>query len=449
MDVNVVDVSLPAGDVRLEGTLAIPAGARGVVVFAHGSGSGRSSPRNHHVALVLQRAGLATLLVDLLSPAEEAGEASGQRLRFNVELLAHRLERLTVELRRSSQARDLRVGYFGASTGAAAALIAAAEAPEGVGAVVCRGGRPDLSARWLPRVHVPTLFIVGGHDDLVLKLNRDALGHLHAPARLEVIPGATHLFVEPGALDEVARLASRWFSRHLLHTARRWSGSRFGERRFRDRAEAGRMLAGELTSTSPASRRSSCLACRAAVSWVAFEVARALGVTLDVLNVRKLGFPGRGELAFGALSTGRIRVLNSEQLEYVSEDVIEAVTAHERVELERREQLYRAGRPAPDLRGRTVILVDDGVATGGATMRAAIAAIQLQQPARLVVAVPVAPPDTCRTLAAEVDELICLVAPELLFGVGCWYVDFSECSDAAVRRFVERSQQLHPMEVAR
>ena len=434
METNTTDMWFSAGDVSLQGTLAIPAGARGIVVFVHGSGSSRSSPRNRRVAADLRKAHLATLLFDLLTPAEARQDEATNGYRFDVELLARRLRNVTSELRQLSQVRDLRVGYFGASTGAAAALIAAAEAPDAVAAVVSRGGRPDLATPWLARVHAPTLLIVGGNDELVLSLNRDALKRLPGVASLEVIPRATHLFEELGALEDVSRLATRWFSSHLLHSSRTWSGPRFPDRRFRDRAEAGRLLAAELGDFA---HRSDVIVLglpRGGVP-VAFEVARALDVALDVLIVRKLGLPGHEELAVGALASGGIRVLNPEELRFVSDDQIEDITRRERLELERREKLYRDGRPVPSLNGQTVILVDDGAATG-ATMRAAISAVRAQQPARLVVAVPTAPPETCAALASGVDELICLVAPELFFGVGQWYDDFSPCSDDAVRELV-------------
>ncbi len=434
METNTTEMWFSAGDVSLQGALTIPAGARGIVVFVHGSGSSRFSPRNRQVAAELQQAHLATLLFDLLTPAEAHEDEETSGYRFDVELLARRLRSVTEELRRVSQVKDLRVGYFGASTGAAAALIAAAETPEAVAAVVSRGGRPDLATPWLARVCAPTLLIVGGNDELVLSLNRDALKRLRAPARLEVIPGATHLFEEPGALEDVSRLATRWFSSHLLHSTRTWPGPRFPDGRFRDRAEAGLLLADELGDFA---HRPDVIVLglpRGGVP-VASEVARALDVALDVLIVRKLGMPGHEELAVGALAGGGIRVLNPEELRFVSDEQIEDITRSERRELERREKLYRDGRRPLYLNGKTVILVDDGAATG-ASMRAAISAVRAQQPARLVVAVPTAPPETCAALASSVDELICLVAPELFFGVGQWYDDFSPCSDDAVRELV-------------
>jgi dienelactone hydrolase len=194
----------------------IPAKAKGIVVFAHGSGSSRSSPRNQHVAAQLQADGFATLLFDLLTAEEESVDARTGRLRFDVSMLAERLVKVTDWLGWQPATRALHVGYFGASTGAAAALVAAAIRPDVVRAVVSRGGRPDLAGSFLGRVSAPTLLIVGGADTEVIALNRSALEHLGAPAKtLEIVSGATHLFEEVGALERVSELALRWFGRHL------------------------------------------------------------------------------------------------------------------------------------------------------------------------------------------------------------------------------------------
>ena len=208
-------VQVSAGLITLEGNLGVPDGARGIVLFAHGSGSGRHSPRNRYVAGALREEGLATLLIDLLTPEEEEVDLRTRHLRFNIGLLAERLVGATDWLRRSPETQHLRIGYFGASTGAGAALVAAAERPEDVGAVVSRGGRPDLAGPALPRVAAPTLLIVGGNDLPVIGMNREAMEQLRVEKRFEIVPGATHLFEEPGALEEVARLAAGWFVRHL------------------------------------------------------------------------------------------------------------------------------------------------------------------------------------------------------------------------------------------
>jgi putative phosphoribosyl transferase len=205
-----------SGESTLEGDLVVPENATVIVLFAHGSGSSRFSPRNRFVAQVLQEAGLATLLLDLLTPTEEAIDERTAQLRFDIGFLARRLVSATDWLAHESATHDLRIGYFGASTGAAAALVAAAERPEAIGAIVSRGGRPDLARAALPRVKPPTLLIVGGNDPLVLELNQEALDQLTTIKRLAIVPGATHLFEEPGGLERVAQLAREWFTHYLV-----------------------------------------------------------------------------------------------------------------------------------------------------------------------------------------------------------------------------------------
>lgn len=207
-------VRLPVDGAEIAGDLVLPREPRGIVLFAHGSGSSRFSPRNRFVASALHESGLGTLLIDLLTRDEEAEDARTAALRFDVRLLAARLDAATEWLEADAATKELRIGYFGASTGAAAALIAAARRRE-IAAVVSRGGRPDLAGDALDVVGAPTLLIVGGRDLTVLDLNRRALERLHGPKELAVVPGVTHLFEEPGALEEVARVASGWFLRHL------------------------------------------------------------------------------------------------------------------------------------------------------------------------------------------------------------------------------------------
>jgi dienelactone hydrolase len=209
-------VRVAAGAVTVEGNLVVPEGAAGVVLFAHGSGSSRRSPRNRAVARALQNRGLATLLIDLLTAEEEAIDLETAQLRFDIELLAERLAGATDWLVGRRETRGLRIGYFGASTGAAAALVSAALRPQAIGAVVSRGGRPDLAGDSLARVEAPTLLIVGGYDKEVIALNREAYGRLLCEKKLEIVPRATHLFEEPGALEAVARLAGDWFFEHLV-----------------------------------------------------------------------------------------------------------------------------------------------------------------------------------------------------------------------------------------
>jgi putative phosphoribosyl transferase len=206
------NVEIRIGDRRLAGTLALPRGPKGMVLFAHGSGSGRSSPRNQLVARTLQTAGFGTLLIDLLDEQESSHVGKV----FDIDLLTDRYQAAVNWLGRDPETRGLRLGYFGASTGTAAVLVAAARRPEDVGAIVSRGGRPDLARHELPQVTAPTLLIVGGADLDVLELNRQALALLRCPKQLAVVPGATHLFPEPGTLEEVARLTTQWFQRHLV-----------------------------------------------------------------------------------------------------------------------------------------------------------------------------------------------------------------------------------------
>jgi len=211
------DVQILSTGVRLEGTVSIPEEPKGFVLFVHGSGSSRHSPRNQFVAQTLQEGGLATLLFDLLTPEEEQIDLRTRHLRFDIDLLAKRTAGALEWLALQPYAYELKRGLFGSSTGAAAALIAAAELPERVDAVVSRGGRPDLAGQALPKVHVPTLLIVGGHDEVVIDLNEKALAQMQpgAEKKLVIVPGASHLFEEPGTLEYAAHLARDWFQEHL------------------------------------------------------------------------------------------------------------------------------------------------------------------------------------------------------------------------------------------
>ena len=209
------EVQIPAGRAVLLGNLTIPENAMSLVLFAHGSGSSRHSPRNQFVARTLNLAGLGTLLFDLLTPEEEATDIRTREHRFNIGLLAERLVHATTWAKQQEQTRNLRIGYFGSSTGGGAALVAAAELPQDVGTVVSRGGRPDLAGDALPKIQAPTLLIVGGNDDVVIELNEMARDQMRCEVKLEIVPGATHLFEESGALEKVANLASDWFVSHM------------------------------------------------------------------------------------------------------------------------------------------------------------------------------------------------------------------------------------------
>jgi putative phosphoribosyl transferase len=210
------EVWIPAGRAMLGGNLTIVAQTKGLVLFAHGSGSSRHSPRNQFVARTLNDAGLATLLFDLLTPEEEAVDVYTREHRFDIGLLAERLVYATKWAKQQKQTKDFRIGYFGSSTGGGAALVAAAELPNEIGAVVSRGGRPDLAGDALPKVKAPTLLIVGGEDQVVIELNEQARLQMKCECKIEIVPGATHLFEESGALERVAKLAAEWFLRHIV-----------------------------------------------------------------------------------------------------------------------------------------------------------------------------------------------------------------------------------------
>ena len=209
------EIQIPAGRAMLDGNLTIVDQAKALILFAHGSGSSRHSPRNQFVARTLNKAGLATLLFDLLTPEEESVDLYTREHRFDIGLLAERLVYATKWAKQQKEIGDLGIGYFGSSTGGGAALVAAAELPNEVGAVVSRGGRPDLAGKALPEVKAPTLLIVGGEDHVVIDLNEQARAQMKSECKIDIVPGATHLFEEPGALEKVAKLASDWFVKYL------------------------------------------------------------------------------------------------------------------------------------------------------------------------------------------------------------------------------------------
>ena len=213
--VQVSVVKIASNGAFIEGNLSVPEGSKALVIFAHGSGSSRFSPRNAQVARKINAVGLGTLLIDLLTAEEEEVDVVTAEFRFDIDLLAKRLVSATEWVKKKADTKNMTIGYYGASTGAAAALIAAAKLPEHTKAVVSRGGRPDLAAEYLSKVKAPTLLIVGGNDPEVLEMNKDALRRIRVEKKLDVVPGATHLFEEPGKLEEVARLSIDWFLNHL------------------------------------------------------------------------------------------------------------------------------------------------------------------------------------------------------------------------------------------
>lgn len=214
-DTSITSLAIPAGNVELAGDLVLPTEASGIVLFVHGSGSSRHSSRNQYVARVLQSSGIATLLFDLLTEDEDAIDLQTRHLRFDIGMLSQRLMLVTQWIQQYPQTSHLKISYFGASTGGGAALVAAAELGDQISAVVSRGGRPDLAGDALPQVKSPTLLLIGGWDGPVIEMNRDAYEQLQCEKSMEIIPAASHLFEEPGKLEEVARLSARWFSRHM------------------------------------------------------------------------------------------------------------------------------------------------------------------------------------------------------------------------------------------
>lgn len=417
------------GPHQLEGLLGSPAEARGLIIFAHGSGSGRFSPRNNYVARRLEDAGFATLLLDLLTPAEEAD----RRNVFDIDLLATRVIEATQWARQRSGLSALPIGYFGASTGGGAALAAAAMDPEHVSAVVSRGGRPDLAGDALPLVDAPTLLLVGSHDEQVLELNRQAMQRMKCTVELCVVPGAGHLFEEPGTLHYVVTQAIRWFDRYA-----RASSPDLVRLPFANRHEAGRLLGAQLARFK--NDHPLVLALPRGGVPVADEVAKILECELDVLLVRKLGAPHHPELGIGAIVDGdkpQIFV-NDEALGRmaVPPAYIQDEAGRQLREIARRRAAYLGARKPLPVAGRTVIVVDDGIATGG-TVRAALRALRQQKPARLVLAVPVAAPDSLLSLASECDEAICLVTPEPFYAVGVHYEDFTQTTDEEVKALLK------------
>lgn len=433
-------VSIPSDSVRLEGELTVPKQAVGVVLFAHGSGSSRLSPRNQFVAEALRDARIGTLLFDLLTESEAADRDNV----FDIDFLAHRLADATRWLRHRREGKEHALGYFGASTGAAAALVAAAQDPL-IRAVVSRGGRPDLATRHLAEVKAPTLLIVGGNDYGVIELNQQAYRALDCEKSLKIVPGATHLFEEAGALEQVSELAIDWFNRYLK-APEAVEPAMQEVRVYATREEAGRMLARRLSSYRQANVV--VLGIPRGGLPVAREIADALAVPLDVIVVRKLGAPGQPELGIGAVVDGDHprAIFNQDIIEHlgVEDEYIKAEIARQLKEVQRRETAYRGGRPKIPLAGKTVIVVDDGIATGS-SIRAALRGVRRQKPERLVLAVPVAPAESIEALRSDADEIVCLETPEDFFAVGQFYHDFHQVSDDEVKTILrmERPAEAH------
>jgi putative phosphoribosyl transferase len=435
-------VLIPSDSGNLEGELAVPSHAVGIVLFAHGSGSSRLSKRNQFVAEELRNAGIGTLLFDLLSEDEAADRENV----FDIDFLAHRLSDATSWIRSTPEAKGYPLGYFGASTGAAAALVAAAQ-DHSIQAVVSRGGRPDLAIRHLAAVEAPTLLIVGGNDYGVNELNEKAYRVLRCEKSLEIVPRATHLFEEPGALEHVAKLASDWFNRHFKPQSYVTTTTSPALVVYSTREQAGRTLAQHLRSYVGTDDLVVLGIPRGGLP-VAREVADALRAPLDIVVVRKLGAPGEPELGIGAVVDGDhpSAIFNPEIIKglEVPRQYIEAEIARQLKEVNRREAEYRSGRAKIPLADRTVIVVDDGIATGS-SMRAALRGVRRQKPKRIVLAIPVASAEAIAALHSEADEIVCIETPEDFIAVGQFYRDFHQVTDDEVREILQREPaEAHP-----
>jgi putative phosphoribosyl transferase len=452
----------------LEGDLGIPTRAKAVILFAHGSGSSRHSTRNQYVAEVLNKAGFATLLVDLLSPEEKAADIASRHLRYNIELLAWRFKEVTKWLLQQPQTKNLEIGYFGSSTGAAAAIIAAVNFSNNiVKALVLRGGRLDLVEGQLSKIIAPTLLIVGSSDDAtVIGINKTALKELrNAKAReLALIPDAGHLFEEPGKMEEVAKIAAEWFEIYLLCSRKKFENKYAQKKRsswllssifrdkphiqikFKDRAAAGEMLAALLGKYKKKEKDDSATAItvigipRGGVV-VADTVAKKLSIRdFDIVISRKLRAPNNSENALGAIMQDGAVYLASRLVKSmnVSSQYLEMEISEQKKVIDRRMSLYRPETAKEyKIKGRTVVLVDDGAATG-ATIIAAAGWIRKQNPERLIIALPVAPSQLKMTLKQQADVLEIVYAPTNFTSVEQFYQNFDVISDQKIIKLLEQ-----------
>ena len=455
----------------LEGDLNIPTAAKAVILFAHGSGSSRHSTRNQYVAEVLNKAGFATLLVDLLSPEEKQADIASRHLRYNIELLSDRFKNITKWLLQEPKTKNLKIGYFGSSTGATAAIIAAASFSDDdiVKSLVLRGGRPDLAEEHqLQRIIAPTLLIVGGSDDAaIIGFNKAALKALrHAKERqLAVIPGAGHLFEEPGKMEDVSNITAAWFERYLLCTGKKFENkhawksksyatlsSIFRDKprihiKFKDRVAAGEVLATSLAKylkkdeIQDTNTDATVIGIPRGGVIVADVVAKKLGIhDLDVVIPRKLRAPDNSENAIGAImQDGSMYIVKgSVESNNVSSQYLEMEKSEQIKEIDRRMRLYRPEMTKEyKIKGRTIILVDDGAATG-ATIIAAAAWIRKQNPHRLIIALPVAPSQIKIALSKQADALEIIYAPSDFRSVEQFYQNFPIVLDDEIVKLLEQ-----------
>jgi putative phosphoribosyl transferase len=444
----------------VEGDLTIPLAAQAIVLFAHGSGSGMYSSRNQFVAAVLNNKGIATLLVDLLNQEEKRIDEETKHLRYNIGLLARRFAAVTNWLAQQPETRDLAIGYFVSSTGAAAALITA----ERLGlakAIVTRGGRPDLAGESaLHQVKAPILFIVGGNDTPVITMNKRALELLsNAEAKeLAIIPGATHLFEETGKMEEVAQIAAAWFECYLLRNAKKKFHNRYSrittrsgllsslrnkyafQMKFKDRFAAGEILSLALGKYKNDQGGVTVIGIARGGVVVADPIAEKLDADFDIIVPRKLRSPHDSENAIGAVMHDGSVYLDTSTLEIqrdISSEYIYMEKLEQKRQIERRLSMYRPYTREYRIRDRTVILVDDGIATG-ATMIAAARWARKQETKRLIIAAPVAPKQVVEHLKNEADQIQVIRNPSEFKAVEQFYQEFATVSDDQIAKIAKR-----------
>jgi dienelactone hydrolase len=408
---------------KVFGNFTRPPLSEAIILFVHGSGSSRKSPRNQMVANILQNDNYATLLVDLLTE----DEAEDRDKVFDCELLATRVMEVALWVRNQKELSELPMALFGASTGAGAALIAAAQWPQRFSAVISRGGRPDLAKDYLSQVRQPTLLIVGGLDEVVLRLNRQALDKLNCKKKMEIVPGATHLFEEPGKLEEVARLACHWLNENLKSPRLPFESRKSAAEQLAKRLR-GRVFSNPIVAAIP----------RGGVV-TGMPLAKELSAEMGLVFSRKLRHPLSSELAIGAICHDQDPVLTEGGVRTREENPrsVKEEIKRQREEIEERQRKFRDFTAEGRLQNRTVILTDDGIATG-ATVLAAAKYIRSQKPKELIVAVPVAARDSLELLAGVADEIISLATPPLFFSVGEFYKEFPQVDDEECLRLLYR-----------
>jgi predicted phosphoribosyltransferase/pimeloyl-ACP methyl ester carboxylesterase len=460
MTINKNERKVLVSNERLEGDLVIPENARAIIIFAHGSGSNRYSTRNRYVAKALNDAGFATLLIDLLTPEEKIIDEKDKHLRFDIDLLASRFLLATRWVLQDPETSRLSIGYFGSSTGVAAALMAAAELGGAVKTIVGRGGRPDLAdfRGVLHRITVPVLFIVGSNDNPVVALSKAAIKQLpNAEAKeLAIIPDAGHLFEESGRMEEVAIVSTEWFNCFLLRSGKKFENtykentrglfSFLKEKphmqlRFKDRTAAGNILASSLGKykNNNASDIVVIGIPRGGIV-VAKAIAEKFDADFDIVVPRKLRAPDNSENAIGAIMQDDSVYIREHPRE-VSKEYLEQEKLEQKKEIERRLALYRPRSQKYEIRDKVVILVDDGAATG-ATIIAAARWIRNQKPKRLIIAVPVASYQAKQLLKKEADDLEIIRCPSDFKTVESFYQDYSPVGDQQVIEILHEAESI-------